>query len=326
MPEGLSALPLGEAREILAPQTNPGDVASDEFRIKVNKVMSRIYTMGGWRGSKATYTMNVSSTGRVTLPAHLDSIIGYQHDLNSTDDTAGNVGLLIGGMGYEFLYNGPGHLDETQATSGELIDEGEVPTLVEFPSTASQLTVTISDSGDAGEAIKITGLDDSSNEVIDGNGAPGERIVYVNPDATSSTTYSDIYGIQKDLTQGRVIVKHGSTVLATLQPGERHPVYRRYKVAHSDVTDATIKAYCKRRYVPVVDEEDYIIPGNLAALQSGLLALRKHEEGMIGDAEPYWQDAIRLLSGDQTEYNGGAVRIPTYHPWGLGQKSIQHGL
>lgn len=319
--EGLSRTTLARARAAIAKQFFPSDPASDDFREMVNIVMERFYEQGGWRGAISTYALTVSSGGRVTLPYFLDSILMFRLDTDTTDSNPGEPGVLTGGMSYEFLYHGPGKLDETKTSEKILVDEGEVATAAEFPSTASTLTVEISDSDDAGKAIRILGVDSSSNEVHDSDGAPGERVVLVDSSTTTSASFSDIYAIHKPTTQGRVTIKHGSDTLSTLQPSDTHPLYRRYKVAHRSAQQIT--ALCRRRYVPVVDEEDAIIPGSLIALENGLRALNYDRNGDPEKGMAYWQSAMKSLTGDNSQYRGGEVVMPQMNPYGIGVGKIQ---
>lgn len=312
---GISQATLAEARRRYAAKFFPKDITDPKFADMVTEVVERFHTDGFWVGSKSTFTMAISATGHVTLPIFLESIIDAR-----IDETPRPVKT----QRYQFLYDGPGEIDVESSTLGVLSDAGRVATEVEFPSTAGQIKLTITNSNDAGKKVRLLGYDASGDEIRGTGSQSGELVTLADPNATSSATFSAIRGIQKPELQGRLIVSHvgvSDTELADIPSFVTTPVYRRYLVPAVDCDN--VIAYCKRRALPVRAEEDYILPGNLSALKQGLYGLNFEEKSDPDRAQYYWGLAKSILNDEATEYRGGATEPAPVKIWGEGISKVR---
>lgn len=314
MDYGLSQSTLGAARDRFAEKFFPGDATNPEFATAMSEIIERLHSEGYWVGAKATFSMAISDTGYITLPIHLDSILNARIDESPR---------LVHSERYNFLYSGPGEMDPTTNCSGLMIDKGVVSTEVEFPSTAGTIKVEATNATDHGKVVRVLGYDEDQALIRDG-ASPGEAFTLAGSPVTSTNTFKGIVGIQKPVTRGAVNIYHvgdEDTLLASVPGSVKYPIYRRYMVTAPE-SDNVI-AYCKRRALPVVNEEDYLIPGNLSALKLAMYALNFEEKSDPERAQYYWGQCLKLLNDEASEHRGGAQEIADVSPWGRGVPGIR---
>lgn len=307
---GLSSVTLGKVRSLYAAKFLAHDTSAPAFANMVNEVAERFHMDSDWKGSTAVFEFSVSEVGSVTLPLFLDSVLQAQFN-DSPRPTMHNR--------YEFLTHGVGQVDATISGLGVLIDQGNVGIATEFPNTPAVLSVA-SSAADDGKEVRILGLDENGVEIYDDDGVPGELVTLAAPTVATIKQFSNILGIQKPATSFPVVVSVGSTELADIPPGVTNPVYRRYKVAQSSGVGKTdyVRAVCSRQLIPVANEEDYIVPGNLSALKLGLYSIVYEESNDLERAEQYWAKSIELLNKDMEKHRGGAIPLATFSPSGFG--------
>jgi hypothetical protein len=66
---------------------------------------------------------------------------------------------------------------------------------------------------------------------------------------------------------------------------------------------------CKRRFVPALNETDWVYPGNLTTLQLGLQSLLFEEANDVANADAFWQRGLRFLN-DEAKSSRGGVQPP----------------
>ncbi len=311
---GLSAVTLGEARRRLAALFFDADTGTPAFAEAVSDVLERFHFDGTWKGSTGYFEFSVSDSGTITLPLWLEAVLMSQFSDRPRP---------VMSRHYEFLSHGPGRIDPTTSGLGVLVDAGVVATEHEFPETAGTLTIT-SGVADDGKTVRILGLDPDGREIYGADGLPGELVTLAAPSVSTAETFSAILGIQKERTLGYVQVAHADdTELANIPPAVTLPVYRRYKVANAAAVGQTryVKALCSRRALPVSNEEDYIIPGNLSALKMGLYSIRYEDHNDMERSVQYWARSIEFLNKEGDRHRGGAIVLPTVQPprFGLGK-------
>ena len=305
---------LGEARRRLAGLFLDADTGSPKFAEMVSEVLERFHFDGTWKGGTGFFEFSVSDAGTITLPLWLEAVL-----LSQFSDRP----RPVLSRHYEFLSHGPGHIDPLTSGLGVLVDAGVVATEHEFPSTPGTITIA-SGAADDGKTIRIFGLDSNGRELYGTDGLPGELVTLASPSVSTVATFSAVLGIQKERTLGYVQVSHADTTeLCDIPPAVTAPVYRRYKVAHAAAAGQTryIRALCSRRALPVSNEEDYIIPGNLAALKMGLYSIQYEETNDMDRSMQYWLRSIDFLNKEADRYRGGAITLPTVQPprFGLGK-------
>ena len=310
---GISQTTVGRAREQLADKFLPRDTQSDDWFDMVNEVVERFHTRGYWVGAKGVWKTSIPDDGFLTLPYWLESIISARIDSGIA---------WIRGTKYEFIHDGPGELDETTGCSGDIVDMGNVALEIPFPDTASTITVTANaDDAGKGDSILLLGYDASGNRIEDG-GETGERLILLSGDAVTTNTFAELKGIQKPITEKPIVITHTSSgaTLATLQSFTENPYFRRYKIVANGAEFVTI--YCKRKPVPVTQDTDYILPGNLSALKLGLYSLVYEEANDLDRARDYMREAESLLNAEAVEYRAGAQEPLEFSPWGPGVSGL----
>lgn len=310
---GLTATTLKIARAKLAKIFYPRDPSDPEFAEKVESVVDRFHSEDGWVGSHATFRVDVSTDKTFFLPFYLDSVLHARFDKAP--------GRIQSGR-YEFIHNGLGEVTATDSVSGTLIDIGMSGIAAEFPATSSTLGVQAASAADYGKGIRILGYDASGNRILDATGEPGEEVTLASGTVVTTNTFSSVQGIQKELTAGRVTVRHtaAAEVLVVLEPWMEAPSFHGYRCV--DLSVDTVLVFCKRKPVPVRYDADYIFPGNLNALRLGIHAYNYEEAGQTNDADDYFARAIKLLNDEASRYRGGAEEHIQYQIWGQGMPGI----
>lgn len=314
---GLTATTLKQARARLASKflKNSVDTTNPEFAHMVNTVVDRFHSEDGWIGSHATFRVDVSEDKTFFLPYYLDSVLHARFDKSPGRTQSAR---------YEFLYDGFGEITSEDSVAGTLIDGGSSGITAEFPATASVLGLQAGSAADYGKTVRVLGYDPNGQRIIDATGAPGELVTLASGTVNTTNTFAAVQGIQKDLTAGRVTLRHNgaSKTLLVTEPWMENPSFRSYRCV--DLTVDAVLVYCKRRAVPVHYEEDYIYPGNLNALRYGLHAYRFEEAGQLNESLAYWELATRELNHEATRYRGGAEEHLTFAPWGQGISGVNN--
>jgi hypothetical protein len=116
-------------------------------------------------------------------------------------------------------------------------------------------------------------------------------------------------------------VVNGSTVtqIGTYYPGETRPTYHRYQTG---VTSDPIQTLCYRRFIPLVAETDWVVPGNLSALRYGLKALAFERAGQLDLASAAFTTALAFLNQEAKASRGGAAGVPNLRFFGVRGRSI----
>lgn len=211
-------------------------------------------------------------------------------------------------------------------------DRGPVPTFSELEPPNKTLRAYITDATDAGKRVLISGKDAFGNIIYTQDGfdrASGEFMEFTSPFVDSVNEFTEISGIQKDITNGQVQIFEVDTIttderlILTMEPGETTASYRRY-YAHGLPTthcgDETIQvsAVVKLDFIPVVADTDYLIIGNLPALKEECQAIRYSEMDNPNAAKMsmmHHANALRLLFGELDLYVGKervSVTVPIF--------------
>lgn len=231
---------------------------------------------------------------------------------------------------YTVLPGGPGlppSSTDCQDWCGTLegYDNGNVPTMVDLPTT-SIIRVYASDPVDVANASRIMfkGQDQNGADIYSQDGYSNVQGFYLTldtPFVDSSFTVSKIQEVIKDETLGSVIVKAVNpttlveTTLATYAPRETHPSYRRYHITAlptgccplSSVGSVQVTALCKREFIPVALDTDFLIIGNIPALIEECMSIRLSEMDdpkSMAKAEYHHRRALQQLNNELRHYLG----------------------
>ena len=156
--------------------------------------------------------------------------------------------------------------------------------------------------GGTGNGAEPDNYDDGVGVEINGDTAP----FYIQ----TPQTISQITAITKPVTRGQVYV-YAMPVLGagihvgTYAPRDTNPTYRRYfipglKEGHT----YHINARCRRRYVPIVQDTDFLTVTNLPALKAMIMAVYYLEAAAPDKYAAYKAIAIDILKKEAKAYIG----------------------
>jgi hypothetical protein len=138
----------------------------------------------------------------------------------------------------------------------------------------------------------------------------------------------NITGVIKPSTVGRVYLYEyeastgSQKPLAIYENDETHPTYRRSRIpgladigtcaceTNCVTGQTTVNVLVKLRYLPAVNDNDWLIIGNLPALKDMVMSIDKAEKHLVGEAEYYERRALRELSDELKNHEGAG--IPQY--------------
>lgn len=291
-------LTVADCRTALYTEVDATDINSALFLPALNEVVEYFTNSGAWKGNTPKVTISASD-GFFTLPRWYSSVLVLRYQ---------RVPRPIFSQFYEFSESGPGELLDTDYFNGVLADMGDGYCTQSDIATAGTLRVTIGGAGDAAKTIRLYGTDASGNVIYDSSGNQGINLTTANPSADTTQVFSRVTGIQapSNMTMSWTlsVVNSGTpTQIGAYYPGETRPMYKRYQVGK---TDEAIHTICRRRFIPLVAETDWVIPGNLRALRYGLKGLAFEKAGQLAEAEACFGKALSFLNDEAKASRGGA--------------------
>jgi hypothetical protein len=134
---------------------------------------------------------------------------------------------------------------------------------------------------------------------------------------TTVNAFRSIDAINKTATKGWVRVyavdptTGSESCIAIFAPSETLPQYRRYAIPGFESEEgATVTVLAKRKFIPVVTDDDDLIVTNLGALKMMAIAIEKEENNNIQEAVVYEAKAVELLKEELKEVQGSALGRP----------------
>lgn len=305
-------LTVADCRNALYTEVDATDINSSLFLPALNEVVERFTNSGNWKGSTPKVTIPATD-GYFTLPRWYQSVLSMRYK---------RVPRPIFTQFYEFSESGPGELRDTEQFYGVMMDLGDGFVTQSDITTAGTLRVTVGGAADASKTIRLYGEDASGNVIYDSSGNQGINITTVNPSADTTQVFSTVTGIQAASTMTLPwtlsVVNSGTpTQIGAYYPGETRPIYKRYKVGQ---TDEAIHTICRRRFIQLVAETDWVIPGNLSALRYGLKMLAFEKAGQIAEADACFNRAMGFLNDEAKASRGGgkpSINIMSDLTWGV---------
>lgn len=255
----------------------------------LNEATQRLMYRGKWWGCFNRYSITVDSQ-ILTLPAQIDTI----EMINVC-----KAPMPLRSQWFEFLANGYGTRDDTLPTGSgisECILRGTSPTFKAI-SAASTLTVMCDVASDIGKTVRILGYDTNDNWVrtlIAGIWYDGESVVLAqNPGTVTTTTFLRVTDIQApaDL-DGQWWLYEGDVATGIMighyQFWETNPSYKQYLIPFISTAVTTVEIMGKLAFIPVKNDTDYLLIGNIAALKLGVMACKAELEHNWGEANFLW--------------------------------------
>jgi len=319
--------------DIKTPISKVLSLASTDSRVVdyINEAQERLLHKGKWPGTFAKFQIT-SSDGSISWPRQLETI--ERVAVNSVPGAVRN-------SWYEFLESGPGLLKSTDDAGVQLIDRGEAPIFSDISSTggAKKLrlytSVTI-DATPTPKVVLVQGYDQNSEWIRSqdsgsGNWFDGEKLTLTTTYVESVNQFTQITGVQKPVTQGNLKLYEyntsdsSSTKIAEYEPLETNPSYRRSVIP--GLKDSTVTVIGKLRYLPVVNDADYLVITSMPAIKLMTMAIRKEENNLLQEAVGYEAMAVKTLNEQLAQFLGDGVthqlRVAGVEAWGGAVDNMQ---
>jgi len=295
-------LTVADVRAALAPDFPDFNLST------LNEVREKFYNSGKWKGLVLEVDFP-SSDGYITLPYEFESVLCTTYD---------RVPVMTYTQFHTYQINGPGELDRALRWPGFLVDLGDgYATQIDIK-TAGTLRV-VTDAADNGKFIRINGLNQNGQPVFSPDGTIGEVVTCTAPYVTTTNQFSAVTGIQASpdplivMQKGWTLYSNGdSAIIGTYYPGESRPLYRRYQTSQAE---KKIRLLCQRRFIPVRNESDWVIPGNISALRAGYWAWQFQNGSDVAQAENSFATGLNLLNQEAKTLRGGATPGTAFVNW-----------
>ena len=247
----------------------------------------------GWWGGTATLNLTVQ------VQLHSAYVVTPREVARLTNIAVCDQPIALRNKFYEYLRFGPG-LQPKKCGTGwcnsllSAYERDTVPTLAPLLATPQKLRFYPSDTRDTALRVLPQGLDQNGKVILttdpsSGLSAPGEYISLAFPFSDSLNQWSRITGLLKDETYGpvqcfQVDPTTGDEVLLTsMEPNEGTANYRRYLVngipnknlcCQQQGKPLQITAEARLDFIPVVNENDFLLVQNVPALIEEVLSIR----------------------------------------------------
>jgi hypothetical protein len=144
----------------------------------------------------------------------------------------------------------------------------------------------------------------------------------------SANIFTNVTRVIKPVTNGSVRMFERDTVLnvdkpmAIYEPDETTPSYRRSRIPGLDSVGGcgdsscpegftTVNVKAKLRFIPVVNDNDWVLIGNLPAIKEMVMSIQKAEKHLWQEATVYEARALTELGKELVDYEGEGS-IPKY--------------
>jgi hypothetical protein len=296
-----SQITVADARRALYSLVTPDNANSELFLQVLNEVSERLLNNGSWKGTLIKLTFD-SSNGYITMPFNYASAIAMTYD---------RCPAPIFTQFHKYIENGPGELDETKKWPGTLIDAGDGFVLQTDIANGDYGQLRIySSTNDDGVKVRLYGLDENNAIIFDDEGNEGEEVELNAPSVLTTKTYSSVTGFTKPPTKATVRVNVVPTAsgnaayqIAEYQPNETRPCYKRYQTG--TITDKTVRILCRRRFIPMIADTDWVYPGNLSALRAGVSSWLYENNSDMDSSDRSFARAIAFLNDEAKTFRGG---------------------
>jgi hypothetical protein len=317
---------LAQARQLLHQHISPNGPDDSAVPARINEVCERFFVSGRWKGMMVEVDLDATQ-GYVTLPRRCEAVLGV---------TVNKAPRTPFSRWYSFVPGGPGEISSGNYTGPDLVlDAGDNhPVFRDSPYDTFRLRVKVPSTSDrdTGNYVVLKGSDADGNPVYSGDGSEGLLLNLTAAENTTSQYFSTLTSVLKPLTNGyltlwAVNAAGQETQIVEYEPGETDIGYRRYTIKQSDNSETpTVRALCKRRNVPVLSENDDIIPDNMGALKLGLISLKYEDTNDLERATEYFTRALSLLNAELKESRGAQMNTLRFSPhgFGLGRISRQY--
>lgn len=280
----------------------------------LNRAVQRLLPKGKWVGTTIRYRICTSSNC-ITWPRQIETIEamaieGRPHRVRND--------------WFEFLESGQGILDNQTTNGLQLVDRGEAVAFDDITANSwGYIRIYTDLPEDSGKTIILQGYDENANWIRtldDGAYIDGLKVaIQTDPGTITTTTqkFSRLTGVIKDVTNGNVRLYEydGSAnvrALAIYEPDETLPSYRRSYVpglrnvnqGSDTCARASVEVVAKLRFIPVSKENDFLLIGNIQALESETKAIRAFDNELNDKAYAFEARAVQYLEQELQAFQG----------------------
>lgn len=311
----------------------------DRFTAYVNESERRLVTRLKSFGTVTRYQI-CATEGCITWPRHIAAIEAAAVCDNPIPIRNGWFESLENGYGLQ------GDADCSNCNGGlQLYDRPNACVFADIRGTDKVIRVYADVAEDADAKILLQGYDENNNWIRTepngaGNGWVDGEYVSISTVATDSTkTFSAITGVQKPATNGVVRLYEYDTAttvqraIAVYEPDETRPWYRRSLIGglsaisnDSDCETKTVTVWVKLDFIPVVNDTDWLVIGNLPAIKDMCQSIRKAEANLFEEATAWEARAVNELQKELRHYRGDGVvnpiRMPSREVYGAGVTNL----
>lgn len=299
----------------------------------LNLAQQELMNAGDWPSLICRMRFKVNG-GKITVPSEFDRILYMNVD---------GVSIAMQSPWFEFVANGPDLLYAGWNTppidyaDGQLlgqlwgaIDKEQVVTFEDIPTSNGPyypiVVGTVNELVAGTRPVIVLQGYDQNNQWIRSPGSSGGWIdgveIAINGDtppftATTTQAFSAITAVIKPATNGYVPVYVSSLAaptpffLVTYAPNDINPYYRRYCIRGLSKTQFNcVLARLRRRYVPALQPNDFLLISNLPALITMTQAIYYREAKDIQSYIAYREIAIKLLQDEASAYIGKQRQKP----------------
>jgi len=308
----------------------PGDA---RFLLRLNTAQRRLLKRGKYWGTFSRYRLCVTE-GCITLPpqiAALESIAVCGRPIRLHDQW---FEFLENGLGTQqcTTTNGEGGCGAGSCCAGDAKYRGRYPTFADVTGVNKQLLLVCDLNADVGVEVLVLGYDENNNWIRTVQGgvmADGEVIALAqSPGTVSSHIFSIITDIQLPVRDGQCWLyslappydpgTSDKVMLGNYQYWETRPSYARYYIGgvlsgsgENGCNLTTVDVMAKHDFIPVVKDNDYLVIGNLDALEFMIQALEKYRnaesQAQVGEAIAFEKLAENELDKELDHYRGSGV-------------------
>ncbi len=280
-----------------------------------NEAQERLVNKGKFVGTVQRYRVCVNEACLV-WPRQIDAIEAFA--------ICSTPGEIRNGW-YEFLGTGPGLLKEDSNRGNLLIDRDPVCTYDFISGTDKKVRVFADVTESAASEIILQGYDENAQWIrtlSNGSWIDGEKVIISTIGNISTKFITNLTGVIKPVTNGPVrLYEYTPSTgvqrqIAYYEPDETHPIYRASIVPGiedmgrcEDATcdDKAVTVVAKLRALPVSNDNDWLLLGNLPALKQMAQAIRKEENDNWSEAQAYESKAVQLLEEELSTYQGDGM-------------------
>lgn len=300
-------LTLGTAKQRLS-----NLASADELVERINLACELLLTAQNHKGTVERVAFETTG-GLLTLPRQYFGCLGAVVD---------SWVRPIYNHWYEFVGGGPMDSDTAYRSVLDLGDNFvTIKDITSINEDGCVIKVVSELSEDDGLEILLRGLDDDLDVVwttVEGERLEGEYVALATAGTNSTTTFTTLKIAIKPITKGRVYlyaVDGGEdTLIATYEPAEERPQYRRYRVPTCDAEDTqTVVALCQRRFVDVRDDNDPLPVENINALRDAMQSLQFRAQNDIERSNEYLAAALAVLSKEKRREQPTHTYPPMMH-------------